>query len=170
MANWDNASAMLNLCLCPVAYAWYWRMVGRVPEFAHYTHTCLARRKQLVSGKTCMVTWLEYTSTIGQILVPIWYQVLCNGNIVKSCLLTHACSKCTDTLHVRKFVKRQVHVLIHSSYFCAQCDVHSSLILKYIGPNAIHQTLYTSNSKPLLYLAHVMCVLSVLTHYTWYEM
>ena len=42
-------------------YAWYWRMVGRVPEFAHYTHTCLARRKQLVSGKKLHghVSWIR---------------------------------------------------------------------------------------------------------------
>ena len=42
-------------------YAWYWRMVGRVPEFVHYTHTCLARRKKLVSGKNLHghVTWIR---------------------------------------------------------------------------------------------------------------
>ena len=43
------------------ANAWYWCMVGRVPEFAHYTHTCLARRKQLVSGKNLHghVSWIR---------------------------------------------------------------------------------------------------------------
>ena len=43
------------------ANAWYWCMVGRVPEFVLYTHTCLARHKQLVSGKNLhgQVSWIR---------------------------------------------------------------------------------------------------------------
>ena len=56
MANSDNASAMKFYLKCMVlSHGW------QSARVAHYTHTCLARHKQLVSGKNLHghVTWIR---------------------------------------------------------------------------------------------------------------